>query len=751
VGFFLIFGYTPNVRTHIPDPDNFFLILVPACFYLSTLAPSIDYRDSPEFIDTSFALGVSHPAGFPTYNLLVKAFTFLPLGSIALKVNLFSLVFASLTLVFLYLSANIFLEILFGSEKPKIIAGLFPVLLLAFSQPFWYHALVAEVYTLHSFFTCLIIYLLLSWKLKEDVRFLYAAAFFYGLSAGNHATVVFYLPAILLLFFVWERKARFKNLLVVSLVFLIGFSVYLYLPIRSFTEPTIDWGNPESFQEFIYHITDRQHAETHFGQLPAENSEKANLIGSSLSLLAANILHVLKMLVQDLNQQLGPVIVVGFFMGSLLCFKANRPLFFFFLLIVAVNASFFVGWRKESYFPTYIAACLWTSAFLFWLIEAKFNRTKNQNNSPDIQNGLKSKEGFQQMANRQALVTLVLTGFVVWLISSNYYKVDRSGNYFAESLLKRMVLSLDDNSVFVAGISWFNSAYHQDVMRIRDDVTFVKAWDFLDAHPPSFITSKRYPDLKLPSPENHRFGSREESYSYMIDFFDQNSGVRPILIEQNVAFLHEFPLAEKLAPHSNLLLRYLDKSSMSESSNPGKGFGEYKHWLEEELALPGIQKETTWIQKVSFYIPSFAAYFHSAGYYKEEMEALTVMREFLGLGGAAWYFKMVNNLILQGKLEEARETWQTMKKQFPDFFETWLAEGLLFSKEGNFEKAFGSFKIASEKNQKSFRPYFESADIWITLKDPKKARQALAESKARIASLGELKQVQKKLQQLRTF
>jgi hypothetical protein len=50
--------------------------------------------------------------------------------------------------------------------------------------------------------------------MKEDVRFLYASAFLYGLSAGNHATVVFYLPAIVLLFFAWERMARFKNLLV---------------------------------------------------------------------------------------------------------------------------------------------------------------------------------------------------------------------------------------------------------------------------------------------------------------------------------------------------------------------------------------------------------------------------------------------------------------------------------------------------------------------------------------------------------
>ena len=678
-------------------------------------------------------MGISHPAGFPTYNLLVKTFTFLPLGSIAFKVNLFSLVFACLTLVFLYLSTNLFLEILFGPGKSRTIAGLFPALLLAFSQPFWYHALVAEVYTLHSFFTCLIIYLLLQWKMKEDVRFLYASAFLYGLSAGNHATVVFYLPAIVLLFFAWERMEHFKNLLVSSLIFLIGFSVYLYLPIRSFAEPTIDWGNPETFQGFLYQVTDRQHAETHFDQLPAGNLEKTNTIWPDLSSLGTNALHVLKMLAHDLNKQLTPVAVVGFLVGALLCFKANRPLFFFFLLIVAVNASFFAGWRKESYFPSHIVACLWTSVFLCWLLQAKWTN----NNSPGSQNSPESKNWFP--TNLQTMVPLILVGCVAWLISSNYSKVDRSGNYFAESLLQRMILSLDDNSIFVAGISWFNSAYHQDVMRLRDDVTFVKAWDFLDTHPPSLMTSKKYPDLKLPAPENYRFSSRAEAYLYATDFFDQNSRLRPLLIEQNISFLQEFPLAEKLVPHHNLLLRYRD--DRSNLLSPGEGFGEFKQWLEEELGLPGIQNESAWINKVSYYIPSFAAYFHSAGYYKEEREALMVMHEFLGQRGVAWHLKMVDNLILDGKLEDARKKWETMKNKFPDFFATHLAEGLVFQSEENYEGAIRSFNRALKADPEAFRPYLEKSLAWLGSGNKEKTISTLRVARKKIKTLTDLKRI----------
>jgi len=666
--------------------------------------------------------------------LLAKAFTFLPLGSIAFKVNLFSLVFACLTLVFLYLSTNLFLEIVFGPGESRTLASLFPALLMAFSEPFWYHALVAEVYTLHAFFTCLIIYLLLQWKMKEDLRFLYAVAFFYGLSAGNHATVAFYLPAIVLLFFAWERKARFKNLLVSSLIFLIGFSVYLYLPIRSLAEPTIDWGNPETFQGFLYQITDRQHAETHFEKLSAGNPEKTSTIWPDLSLLGTNTLYVLKKLTHDLNKQLTPVVIIGFFAGALLCFKANRPLFFFLLLIVAVNASFFAGWRKESYFPSYIVACLWTSVFLYWLLQAKWTT----NSSPDAQGSLVDEN--RSPANLQVLISLVLVGCVAWQASANYSKVDRSGHYFAESLLQRMILSLDDNSIFVAGISWFNSAYHQDVMRLRDDVTFVKAWDFLDAHPPSLMTPKKYPDLKLPAPKNHRFDSRAGSYSYAIDFFERNSRLRPLLIEQNTFFLREFPLAEKLVPHGNLLLRYRGESR--NSLNPGKGFGEFKTWLEEELSLPGIQNESMWIQKVSFYIPSFAAYFHSAGYYKEEREALMVMYEFLGQRGPGWHLKMVDNLTLDGKPEEARKKLEPMRKHFPEFFATHLATGRVLQSEGNYADAIQSFDRALEVDPEAFRPHLEKSLAWLGSGNKEKTISTLIVARKKIKTLNDLKQLE---------
>ena len=116
---------------------------------------------------------------------------------------------------------------------------------------------------------------------------------------------------------------------------------------------------------------------------------------------------------------------------------------------------------------------------------------------------------------------------------SNYFKVDRSGSYFAETLSKKELLAADDDSILVTEISWFNMAYYLDVVRLRDDVILVKAADFLEANPASYLTPKRYPELELPDRKKYQFGTRETAFNYMMQFFKDNAKSRPVLIEQN--------------------------------------------------------------------------------------------------------------------------------------------------------------------------------------------------------------------------
>ena len=73
--------------------------------YLGTLAPSVLYYERPELIDAamlqvhSYALGITHPTGYPTWTMLAHIFTYLPFGDPAYRANLARLGFTDEDLV----------------------------------------------------------------------------------------------------------------------------------------------------------------------------------------------------------------------------------------------------------------------------------------------------------------------------------------------------------------------------------------------------------------------------------------------------------------------------------------------------------------------------------------------------------------------------------------------------------------------------------------------------------------------------
>jgi hypothetical protein len=242
--------------------------------YLSTLSPTVGEADSFEFQVVSYTLGIAHPTGYPLYILLGKLFTLLPIGNVAYRVNLISPLFASLATIYLYLC-------LVHLTKHRV-ASLLVSLTFAFSRTFWSQAVIAEVYTLNAFFVALVFYLLLK-RISESAnqqtcgepsRTINKTAFVYGLSLTNHITMALLAPAMAiyaLLTGLWTKPRRVirnqvfgtlgtqntrndghsrsprnhngeekpgffftdvKKVLRAVGLFLLGLSVYLYIPLR---------------------------------------------------------------------------------------------------------------------------------------------------------------------------------------------------------------------------------------------------------------------------------------------------------------------------------------------------------------------------------------------------------------------------------------------------------------------------------------------------------------------------------------
>ena len=73
-----------------------FVFLVALLIYRLTLAPTVTLVDSGELIVAARFLGVAHPPGFPLYLIFAHLFSLLPFGSVAIRINSASAIFAAL-------------------------------------------------------------------------------------------------------------------------------------------------------------------------------------------------------------------------------------------------------------------------------------------------------------------------------------------------------------------------------------------------------------------------------------------------------------------------------------------------------------------------------------------------------------------------------------------------------------------------------------------------------------------------------
>lgn len=272
------------------------LFILTFAVYCATLAPTItwahDGADGGDLITAAYNLGIAHPPGYPTYVLLGKLFTLLPVGDVAFRVNLMSAFFAATTVVLAYLALRLLLTQMEDMTSTVIIAAV-SALFLAFSRTFWSQALIAEVYSLNAFFVGLMIYLVTLWWLRSAGGkggrggwLLWVASFVFGLGLGNHLSMVLLLPGMLYLV-VRRGRREAQTWLGMAAFLLMGLGVYVYLPWRAAQHPPINWGNPSAFSGFWWTVSASIYREYAFGlplvYLPARLASAANTLAQQFT------------------------------------------------------------------------------------------------------------------------------------------------------------------------------------------------------------------------------------------------------------------------------------------------------------------------------------------------------------------------------------------------------------------------------------------------------------------------------------
>lgn len=229
-----------------PEPnraDFMIALAVGVCalaVYVRTLAPDMLYGDSAEFQTLAYTLGTTHSTGYPVYLLLARLLGFLPIGSLAWRVNLLSAVGAATTVSGVFLLTRYLTRSRIGALLGSVALGL--------SYTFWSQAIIAEVYTPALALLSVVVLLLWRWHNApaERNRALLSAALLSGLGLGVHAFVVLIAPTavVFVISTLWLRRLRWPQWRRALLVALVG--VALGVGAFLLASLAIDLNNPPS-------------------------------------------------------------------------------------------------------------------------------------------------------------------------------------------------------------------------------------------------------------------------------------------------------------------------------------------------------------------------------------------------------------------------------------------------------------------------------------------------------------------------
>lgn len=502
-------------------------ITVSFLLYLLTLAPSVTFFDSGEFITAIYSLGSAHSPGYPLFVNFAKPFTYLPFGNIAFRVNIATALSAALACYGVYLLVSYFLAAEALTED-KSWSGLYTkaialaaALSFAFTGRMWLQSNHDKPYPLISFMAAMIFYLLFRWRDSyrqgaDHPHYVYLGAFLAGLAFGAHQTMVLLVPAFafLILAMDWRLICRIKEMLLAICFALLGFSVYLHLPVRATRNPLLNWGDSKTVSQFLWNFLRKGY--------PVDKPERNwDLLLTQLNAFSVpheftwvGLALLLVGLVAFMQKRRHEVVAYG--IGILV----------FLLVIVGYfnTPAELIFLTEEFFTPLYLLSAVFIGLGLYYLLKrALASLPAAKMHSLPV----------------QFFVGVIILVLPLTLCLRNYYENDQHENYIAYDYATNTFRSLSQGAAL---FTWGDSGafplwYLQGVERMREDLDLlhtphlVFSW-YLDSFPELFRYSvlrtipleTQYPDTVLKIAIAEQLGRRpvfiDFSTRYSLPFDD---------------------------------------------------------------------------------------------------------------------------------------------------------------------------------------------------------------------------------------
>jgi hypothetical protein len=471
--------------------------VVPFGISMLTLAPSVTFFDSGEFLTATASLGSAHSPGYPLFLMYAKPFSWIPLGNIAFRINMATAFSAALACLGVYFLTTSLLkdeplsDNSFFSDFAVKTAGFAAACSFSFTPRLWLQSNHDKPYPLLAFLTAIIFYLLLKWRDHyksgdEQPAYVYVCTFLAGLSMGLHQTVVLLLPAWFLLIVLadWRMLFRVKELVLATAFAMVGFSVHLYLPLRATQNPLLNWGDSKTSTQFLWHFLRKGYPDDlHIRDFP--------LLWAQLK--AFNVPREFTWL--------GAVLVVF----ALVClWRRQRDVVIAYLAGVAAFLLVIVGYfnatrdfiflTEEFFTPLYLLSAVLVGVGLYHVLGYAVSNAR-----------LPERYDLKVYI----LVLILMLSLPVSLCAVNYYENDQHNNYIAFDYATNSLRSLPQDAVM---FTWGDSGafplwYLQGIERMREDLDLphtphiVFEW-YLDSMPRIFKDSNlRKFDIQYSAPE----------------------------------------------------------------------------------------------------------------------------------------------------------------------------------------------------------------------------------------------------------
>jgi hypothetical protein len=270
------------------------------------------------------------------------------------------------------------------------------------------------------------------------------------------------LPALLFLVFTSMGKEIFssKRWVTLFLFFILGLTVYLYLPVRAAQKPLFNWGDPASFSNFFRHVSGWQYRVWMFSESAGE--------------LFRNFKNFCHLFYKGFQIHL---LIIGFF-GAYNLLKFNIKIFLFLMIIFCVNILYGINYSIPDIDPYFLPSFLVFAIMIgsgvlgvLHFLNASLFRCQMKPNY------------------KHALKNLVFISFIIIpliTLRANYFQQDRSKNYFAYQWAKNVLRSAKKDAIILTNI-WDHYSpwlYLRYVDNLRPDVRYlelrlaIRSWHF---------------------------------------------------------------------------------------------------------------------------------------------------------------------------------------------------------------------------------------------------------------------------------